>query len=137
MDISQVLNDERQRLLEQLAELSNQMKAIDAQAAKLQIELNAIAAYESAKEGKTISKKSTSSRKTSTPQQGIRKIVLDIIASSPEGIKRSTLLDQSGAKGDKTKEQSITNAASALKRKGFITLENGLYKAVQESGNPA
>lgn len=135
MNISQILNEERQRLLEQLAELSKQMKAIDAQAAKLQIELNAIAAYESTKEGKATSRKSTNLRKTSTPQQGIRKIVLDIIVSSVEGIKRSTLLEQSGAKGDKTKEQSITNSASALKRKGLITLENGLYKAVQESGN--
>lgn len=135
MDISQVLNEERQRLLEQLAELSRQMKTLDAQAAKLQIELNAIAAYESAKEGRTTLKKSKNLRRTSTPQQGIRKIVLDIIASSGEGIKRGALLEQSGAKGDKTKEQSITNAASALKRKGFITLVNGLYKVVQESEN--
>lgn len=130
MDISQVLNEERQRLLEQLAELSKQMKVIDAQAAKVQIELNAIAAYESTKEGKTVTRKTVNTRKSSTPQQGIRKIVLDIIASSTDGIKRGVLLEQSGAKGDKTKEQSITNAASALKRKGFITLENGLYKIV-------
>lgn len=128
MNITQVLNDERQRLLQKLEELAQQKKVIDVQIAQLQTELNAIAAYESAKEGKKIVLKNTSSPQTNTRQSGIRRSVLDVISSATNGIKRRELIDRFDAKGDKAKMQSITNAVANLKRNNAITLENGIYK---------
>lgn len=58
---------------------------------------------------------------------GIRDEVHENVAKAKDGITRADLLEQMGAKGDKSTEQSISNALSALKKAGTINLTDGLY----------
>jgi hypothetical protein len=67
---------------------------------------------------------STGSRRT-----GIREDVLRVVSEHGEGVSRSKILELMDAKGEKSAEQSISNALAALKKAGTITLANGVYKA--------
>ncbi len=78
-----------------------------------------------------IVEKGTPPRKTTgTRRTGIRQEVLSLIHQSPQGISRSDLLDKLDAKGDKSAEQSISNALSALKKQKAVTGDGGIYKVV-------
>jgi hypothetical protein len=67
---------------------------------------------------------------TGTRRSGIRDQVLAIIqGAGADGINRSDLLEKLEAKGDKTAEQSISNAISALKKANAIAGEKGNYTA--------
>lgn len=63
-----------------------------------------------------------------TRRTGIRNDVLASVKATP-GITRADLIDKMGAKGDKSAEQSISNALSALKKAGTISLSDGKYSA--------
>ena len=67
---------------------------------------------------------------TGTRRTGIREQVLDAVkASGADGINRADLLRVLGMKGDKSEEQSVSNALSALKKAGATTSKNGRYIA--------
>lgn len=70
----------------------------------------------------------TVAQRTGTRRTGIRDEVLSMVKANP-GITRSTLLDKMNARGDKSAEQSISNALAALKKAGTITADGGAYKA--------
>lgn len=67
-------------------------------------------------------------RATGTRRTGIREEVLGVITMNPN-IGRAQLIEKMNAKGDKSAEQSVSNALSALKKSGVITADNGVYKA--------
>lgn len=67
---------------------------------------------------------------TSKRRSGMRQQVLDLIKGKPHGIARADLIEAMEAKGDKSAEQSISNALSALKKQGTITSADGQYKVV-------
>lgn len=58
---------------------------------------------------------------------GVRKDVLQAIKDQP-GITRQQLLDKIGVAGDKSGENSVSNALSALKKAGEITGDKGTYE---------
>ena len=60
---------------------------------------------------------------------GIRDEVLASVKAHPKGFNRADLLEAMNVKGDKSGEQSVSNALSALKRAGTITTDDGVYKA--------
>jgi hypothetical protein len=64
-----------------------------------------------------------------TRRSGVREQVLDAVKAVPGGVSRAKLLETMDAKGDKSAEQSISNALAALKKAGAITAHDGLYKA--------
>ena len=66
---------------------------------------------------------------TGRRRSGIRAEVLDALKASPQGMPRAMLLEEMGVKGDKSGEQSVSNALSALKKSGEITNDEGVYKA--------
>jgi hypothetical protein len=67
-------------------------------------------------------------RATGTRRAGIRDEVLTAVKNAgTDGISRATLLEQFNAKGDKSAEQSISNALSALKKAGTIDAKDGNY----------
>jgi len=66
--------------------------------------------------------------RTGGRRSGIRQDVLNTIKSNGT-MTRAQLLDHFNARGDKKLEQSLSNALSALKRKGSITAEDGNYKS--------
>lgn len=59
---------------------------------------------------------------------GIRDQVLSAVKEAKAGITRAQLLDAMSARGDKSAEQSISNALAALKKAGTITGEGGTYE---------
>src|SRR5690554_2879655 len=98
------LNKQRGNLVEQKAKLDEQIQAIDR-------ELAAVAAYEQVKSGKV---------PIAQPQQrrvrrsGKRQEILNIIKANPDGMTRADILERLNVKGDKSEEQSVSNALSAL-----------------------
>lgn len=60
---------------------------------------------------------------------GIREEILTVVKGAPQGISRADVLTKLNAKGDKSAEQSASNALAALKKAGTIDLANGVYKA--------
>ena len=65
---------------------------------------------------------------TGTRRSGIRDQVLAVIQQS-DGMARADLLKTMEAVGNKSAEQSISNALAALKKAGIIKAENGVYSA--------
>ena len=74
-----------------------------------------------------VSEDAPSARPTAR-RTGIREQVLAAIKGTP-GISRAALLDKLNAKGDKSAEQSVSNALAALKKAGSITGADGSYTA--------
>jgi hypothetical protein len=67
---------------------------------------------------------------TGTRRSGIRDNVFEAVKKAgADGITRATLLEQLGVKGEKSGEQSVSNALSALNKAQKITLANGVYTA--------
>lgn len=66
---------------------------------------------------------------TGRRRSGIRTDVLEALKAAPQGMPRAMLLEEMGVKGDKSGEQSVSNALSALKKAGEIDNEDGVYKA--------
>ena len=65
-----------------------------------------------------------------TRRTGIRDEVLGVINRHPQGIGRADILTAMDAKGDKSAEQSVSNALSALKKANTVTTtDDGKYKA--------
>jgi len=116
-------------VLEQIRKLDEQKKQLLDTARK-----EAIATAEAAI--KTLNELGFSYRLTQTDahvrtggrRSGIRQDVLNTIKGSA-GMSRSQLLDHFNARGDKKLEQSLSNALSALKRNGSITVDGGSYKS--------
>ena len=65
---------------------------------------------------------------TGKRRTGIRDEVLSIIASSADGISRADLLAKLDA-SDKSAQQAVSNAVSALKKDGKISGEGGHYRS--------
>ncbi len=119
------VEQERTRLKKEKEELINQRTQIDEKLANIDREMHAIAAYEAAKAGKLASPKGT----RRTRRSGIREAVLATIRQNPNGMSRAEILAAHDAKGDKSTEQSISNALAALKKQGAIVLADGVYTA--------
>lgn len=112
------LNKLREDTLAKRAELDDQIANIDR-------ELEAISAYELAKQGK-LPTASRAPRSTGKRRTGIRAEVLAHIKNAGK-INRAGLLEKMGVKGDKSGEQSVSNALSALKRNGDVKVKDGMY----------
>ncbi len=67
---------------------------------------------------------------TGKRRTGMSDKVLKMIKARPNGIKRAELLERMGVKGDKSGEQSVSNALSTLKRFGKLSAEGRVYKAI-------
>ena len=80
-------------------------------------------------EGGTTTRTAPSSSAPRTRRGGVSDDVLDTIKAAPNGLPRAAVLEQLGAT-DKAGQQSISNALSNLKKKGQLTADNGVYKAV-------
>lgn len=110
------LNDARKDALSRRAAIDDEVTAIDR-------ELTAIAAYEAAKTGK----KTTGTR---TPRAtGRRDELLSVIGSARGGLTRGEILEKMGLKGNKSGEQSVSNALNSLKKQGKLSQQDGRYMA--------
>lgn len=126
------IEQERERLNKAREDALAARKEADDKLSAITTELEAIAAYEATKKGKK-------PRQTTLPldghkqrkprETGKRIEVLNLVQTFPDGATSSELQDRLGIKGDKRAVTSLTNALSALKRDGKISLENGTYQA--------
>lgn len=119
VDFQTYINAERERLTNLRSEAATRKEEAEAAIKEIDRELTAIAAYEKVKRGAAGGRKG----KRST---GRRQELLNLIAQQPN-ITRRDILERLHARGDKTAEGSISNALSALKMAGKITLTDGKY----------
>ena len=68
-------------------------------------------------------------RVTGTRRAGVRDQVLSLVTANP-GITRSALIAEMNIKGNKSAEQSLSNALAALKKGGQIDNPDGNYTAL-------
>lgn len=124
MDITKAIEEERTRLTERVTVIETQITELQEEKAKIDLELKAITVYEQAKSGVKKERKARGPR-----EKGVRASVMNMIASTP-GVSRSQLLELMKAKGDKKKEQSISNVLANLKKAGTISAKDGVYSKV-------
>lgn len=115
---------ERDRLSRQRSGLVEQKSKLDEQIAAIDRELAAVTAYEQVKSGKAVTAQSSQRRER---RSGKRQEILDLIKNNPDGMTRGDILDHLKVKGDKSAEQSVSNALSALKRANQLGQINGKY----------
>ena len=120
MDLKKVIADERAKIQKTRAELMAKKDELDKQLSALDSEMEAIDAYERIKSGKPAQKRGRRS--------GVRKQVLQVIKDNKGGIGRADILVALDLKGDKSGEQSVSNALSALKKMNAVTAKDGKYK---------
>ena len=121
-DFSSFIEKERERLNSQRSELMEQRAELDGKILAVDNEMMAISAYERAKTGKPARAGRGGGRR------GVRSEVLAEVQRHKSGVKRAKLLELMNAKGDKSKETSVSNALAALKRQGLISLDGSGYK---------
>jgi hypothetical protein len=72
----------------------------------------------------------TSAPSTGKRRKGIKNDVLATVKANADGIKKADILIAMDAKGDKSFENSISNALTSMKKAGTIAqTPTGLYKA--------
>jgi len=120
MDVIKVMQAERERITNSIKELEAQRLAVDEKISAFKLELKAIEAYESAKTGK---KKVTRTRGTS-----VTATIIDIVKKAPS--TRAQIIEALNGKGNKSVEQSISNALSNLKKKNKLAAKDGVYTHV-------
>jgi len=115
------IESERTRLKEKKKGIGVKIRDLEKEMAAVDNEMAAINAYEAAKKGKPAG--------TRTRHGGRRGEVLSVIKKHPDGIGRAEVLEALGVKGDRSGEQSVSNALSALKKANTIDNPDGKYVA--------
>ena len=126
------ITNEKERLAKAKEDALSLRKEADAQLAAIDTELQAIAAYERVKKGKTVrmATHTDGENKPRKPREsGKRNEVLTLVQSFPHGATRGDLIDKLNIKGDKAAEQSLSNALASLKKQGHLTQTDGKYTA--------
>lgn len=118
--------DEKANVAKEMAALDSEQEKLDAARRQLQLRLDAVEAYFNTLEGKVPTKKSGSRR------TGIKADLMKTLRPHPQGLTRAEILEKMGIKGDKSAEQSVSNALAQGKKKGEIEQDNdGKYKEVR------
>ncbi len=115
------ISRERDRLTKLRDSLKKKQKALDTEFAAIDREMVAVSAYEAAKKVKA-------PRAGQRARRGSRQeSLLELIGKHKGGINRGGILEELGLRGNKSGEQSVSNALSALKKKGAIESRDGKY----------
>ncbi|WP_374663757.1 hypothetical protein [Ramlibacter sp.] len=129
MGIVEALREEKQRLIQAMELLRQERVAIDKRVAEIKTQLDAIEAYDQARLGVQAPKK-----RASEPRERIKlSDINEVISSSPQGLSRSEILKTMGAKGDASKERSISNSLSYMKKSGALTHVDGIYRTQKKA----
>ena len=124
---------ERSRLTKARDAARNRKIQIERELNEIESELEAIQAYEQAKK-RTLSKAPRAGRRSSSgagkraPRGEKRRSVLELIQKS-NGLTRGEILANLGVKGDKSAEQSVSNALTALKKQNLVASKDRKYVA--------
>jgi len=118
VNFTKSIEKEKERLESTVVELNKQKSDIETQIKETLLELDAVRAYFSTRDGKPPSKKRGES---------VRAQILALIKSQP--MKRADVITALGYQDDKGKQQTVSNTLSTLKKKGAVALEDGTYSA--------
>ncbi len=133
------IKKERTRLDKARKDALANKAAVVKEVASLERELAALDAYQQAKGAparRATAKRGPAKRK---PGKGTRRTgrrgekrqaVLDLIQKNPVGLSRGEILVQMGVKGNRSAEQSVSNALSALKKSEKVDSREGKYVPV-------
>jgi hypothetical protein len=136
------IKKERTRLDKARKDALANRAAVEKELASIESELKALDAYQQvagAPAGRGPGKGAAGKRATGKrgPAKGARRAtgrrgekrqaVLDLIQNSPVGLSRGEILVQLGAKGNRSAEQSVSNALSALKKSDKVNSRQGKY----------
>ena len=122
-----VVARERERLTKKRGEIQAQQRELTKQLAEIDREFTAVNAYEAAKKGKTISIGSATGSRAPRGQR--QTMIIGVLSKHPAGVTRGDILEALGEKGNKSGEQSISNALNNMKKAGKIKLADGKYTA--------
>lgn len=116
---------ERARLGKAKSQLLGQQKKLAGEIELIERELQAITAYEAAKSGASV-QPATARRRG---RRGSRRTaILELLKGSSDGLKRGDIIRKMGLKGDKSGEQSISNALNALKKAAAVVAKDRKYR---------
>ena len=131
------IKKERTRLDKARKDALASQAAVNKELDSIERELAALDAYQQATDGSgsfTPAKRAAGKRgpakgaRRATGRRGEkRRAVLDLIHKNPVGLSRGEILVQLGVKGDKSGEQSVSNALSALKKSEKVNNREGKY----------
>ena len=121
-DFAAMIEKERARLNGLRDDAAKRRSAIDEEIAEIDKELRAIVAYETARTSAPKGKRGGSGKRGSR-QDGI----LSLLRGKADGLSRGDILEGLGLKGDKTGEQSVSNALGNMKKAGKIGQKDGRY----------
>lgn len=133
MDLQQMMEEERQRLNKQLAEIATRRVVIDQEEGAVHIELSAISGYFDAKMGKVMTRAKGKAR--GPRKVGVKQRVLDTITA--DGTTKQDIIAKLGAADDVAMKNAISNMLSILKKAGTIVSgERGSYKLPNATPTP-
>ena len=122
---------ERTRLTRARDAARNRKQQLDRELSTIENELAAILAYEQVK-NKAPARASQKTRRATAktgrraPRGEKRRTVLELIQKS-NGLTRGEILANLGVKGDKSAEQSVSNALTALKKQNLVASKDRKY----------
>lgn len=128
------IKQERARLQKARDKALQKKAEIDRELEELESEITAITAYEQAKGGKPARAEKAAAKRAGKRTGGQRarrgekrQAVLDVVKQHPDGLTRGEILKLMGVKGDKSGEQSVSNALSALSKQNQLGRREGKY----------
>lgn len=125
------IKQERARLQKARAKALQKKAAVDQDLADIESELAAITAYEGAKSGRSgRAGKRTPAKRSAAPRARRgekRQAILELVQQHPDGLSRGEIISLMGVKGDKSSEQSVSNALLALTKQSQLGRREGKY----------
>ena len=128
------ITKERARLDKARKDALANKAAVERELQSIEQELTALDAYRQAKSEpgtRTAAKRGGAKRAPVRRAPGRRgekrQAVLDLVRQNPEGLSRGEILVQMGVKGNRSAEQSVSNALSALKKTEKLDSRDGKY----------
>ena len=125
------IKQERARLQKARVKALQKKAVVDQELADIASELAAITAYEEAKGGRSgRAGKRIPAKRPAAPRARRgekRQAILDVVRQHPDGLTRGEILNLLGAKGNKSAEQSVSNALMALTKQSQLGRREGKY----------
>ena len=124
---------ERTRLTKARDAALSRKNRLERELSEIESELGAIMAYDQAKKKSTVGSAKAGRRPAArtggrAPRGEKRRAVLELIQRSG-GLTRGEILSNLGVKGDKSSEQSVSNALTALKKQNLVASKDRKYVA--------
>ena len=131
MDTTDFFADKRQELSEVRAKLEREIATLRDQQVEIDLELEAIAAYDEVKSRKTRSLDAQVQARVRGGPMTRDAVLAVVVGAGNAGVRRSGIISALGAKGDRSREAAIDNRLRELKNDGRVLHEGRVYIAAR------